>query len=203
MHIHTYTHTRPHNKIIKMASTQMIKNSLQAYFIWRISHILAILFRAEDKIGSDISLFMPFSIWRLTVSLASLSLLAAASPRHMTRFLSLHSPNSPFPCCLPLLFPSFSVHPFSPSLWHLSTPPTLIFYPCFSPFPIFTVRSSSLLPNTLPPCFAIWHPSTHPPQTSFSVASSLLPPFFISNSSLFSLLYLLPPSLPLCLLGSL
>jgi len=88
------------------------------------------------------------------------------------------SPSQPLllPCCLLLLFLVLS-------LWHLSTPPTLIFYPHFSPPHLHS------FPDTSPPYFALWHLFTnYSPPTSFffqpSSLSSLLY-CFIPNSSLF------------------
>lgn len=120
IHTHTrkHTHRHKHTGIIKSND----KNSLQAYFIWRFPHILVILFRAVDKIGSDISLLMPFTICRLTTSLFpsypfSLSLppSSLSQLQHLVSLTPSHNRSSPLPPPHPLCLspPSqSSLHPF-------------------------------------------------------------------------------------------
>lgn len=202
-HTQTYTHTRKHTHRHK--HTGIIKsndkNSLQAYFIWRFPHILVILFRAVDKIGSDISLLMPFTICRLTTSLFpsypfSLSLppSSLSQLQHLVSLTPSHnrsSPPHPSTRCVSLLLlnlPSilsfFFLAYFRTSCSHLQ-----------SPFHAF-IHLHTHFPNASSPCFALWHLSTHHLLPSSFAHSSLSPlPLHLKLSTFFTTsltLYILP-----------
>ena len=154
----------------------MIKNSLWAYFIWRFSHILAILFRAEDKIGSDISLLMPLSIWRLTVS--------PSYPSSSPPSLPDTPPFLPSDGTTPSLSLRRAKLSFSPAVCLLSSslvlPPSFASFSLSGIFPHFPLSSS--LPISRLPIFTLFLNTFASPLRSQASFYSLLSPPPASSS---------------------